>query len=277
MSLTVRRLSVTAPGVKGHETLHSVDFHVRPGEIVGILGHAGSGKSALVSAIAGAVPSGGSIEVSGPGCAGRVPVAALVERPEAMFVAATAAQEVEFALDLLDAPTGRKAARCMRAFSAVGLDAALFAEREPRTLSTGEQRRLALAAVLAVEPAYLCLDEPAAGLDLEGRKAVGNVLQSLKAGGIGIIIAGSDSGFLWRLSDRLHVLDGGRLTASVDTVSPGDIVELLREQGFELPDDLALWAMLCEQGLMPVNTPVDVAAMAAALEHDPEKGRRTPC
>jgi energy-coupling factor transporter ATP-binding protein EcfA2 len=92
----------------------------------------------------------------------------------------------------------------------VGLPPARFAERHPYALSGGEQRRLALAGVLAMRPRLLLLDEPFVSLDPGTRRQLVGILERLKASGVTLLLATHDVDLAWALCDELLVLEGGR-------------------------------------------------------------------
>jgi energy-coupling factor transport system ATP-binding protein len=90
---------------------------------------------------------------------------------------------------------------------ALGLDPDRFAARVPLTLSDGEKRRVALASLLADPPPTLLLDEPTAGLDPEGRRALAGVVRGLSARGHAILLASHDLDFVSAVADRVVVRD----------------------------------------------------------------------
>ncbi|MEZ4396772.1 MAG: ATP-binding cassette domain-containing protein [Candidatus Krumholzibacteriia bacterium] len=154
----------------GTPVLAGLDLTLHAGERVLLVGDNGSGKSVLLLLLAGlADPDAGRLW--------RAPdsgePALAFQEPERVCFAERVDAEVAFGLERrLGLRGAALAARVETALAAVGLPAATFASRDPFRLSTGEQRRLALASILALEPPLLLLDEPAAALDPAGRAAL---------------------------------------------------------------------------------------------------------
>src|SRR6185312_14590256 len=143
------------------------------GECLAIVGVSGSGKSTLLKLAAGLLePTWGSISrPTGRDGRGR-PTALALEYPERQLFGRTVEEDVTATLWLEGVPAAERRARGREAMEAVGLDPDRFGARIPLTLSEGEKRRVALASLLAEPPRALLLDEPTAGLDPEGRRAL---------------------------------------------------------------------------------------------------------
>jgi len=158
-------LRLDRPG-GGPPVLDGVDLELAAGERVLLLGGNGSGKTSLLLLLSGlADPDGGRLDFS----AGLRPGLAFQE-PERGCFAETVAEELAFGPRRLGVPAAERARRVDAALAALGMAPAAFRERDPFTLSAGELRRVALAAVLTLEPELLLLDEPAAALDPAGRR-----------------------------------------------------------------------------------------------------------
>ncbi len=180
-------LAVRYPEAHG---LRGVDLSVAPGAFVLIGGPSGSGKSTLAHALMGLIPQTVPAEVSGHVCiAGLDPrrhsVAELAARvglvfqdPAAQLFNGSVAEEVAFGPRNLGLPPGEIAARVQHAMAATGC--AYLGDRTVRHLSVGEQQRVAIAAVLAMRPSVLLLDEPTANLDGEGVEQLTQVLVRLR-------------------------------------------------------------------------------------------------
>ncbi|MBN2171313.1 MAG: ABC transporter ATP-binding protein [Candidatus Krumholzibacteriota bacterium] len=202
--LRASALRLDRPG-GGPPVLDGVDLSLDAGERVLLLGGNGSGKTSLLLLLSGlADPDGGRLELRGdlrPGLA--------FQEPERGCFAETVAEELEFGPRRRGVPAAERARRVDAALAALGLAPADFRERDPFTLSAGELRRVALAAVLTLEPALLLLDEPAAALDPAGRRDLARAL------------AAREGALVWadcrpmpgagRLFHRVLHLAGGRL------------------------------------------------------------------
>lgn len=186
-------------------------------EIVAIAGRSGAGKSTLVGALKGLRrPVEGAVALDGvdPWEARRPElfdaIGYLLQRPEQQLFAPTVAKDVAFGIR--EDPVERARAH----LAAVGLDPDVYGERSPFELSGGQQRRVALAGVLAAGPRMLILDEPTAGLDLPSRTQVFRQMAALRAEGIGVVWISHQLTDILGVADRLIVLDGGTVVASGD-------------------------------------------------------------
>lgn len=234
--------------------LRDLNLMIPIGEMVGIIGTTGGGKTSLCLAITGLIPqqTGGSI--SGDVWVGewntkRVPVVEMATRvgivfqdPEANFLGLTVEDEIAFGLENLALPVAEMEPRIARALGQVGMDA--LRQRPISTLSGGQKQRIAIAAVLAMQPEILVLDDPTAELDPVGRRdvlgAIADIRQS--APETTIVLASSDPASVAESVDRVLVLVDGQVRASgtPDEVFAGEVD--LRGIGVSSPEvaDLAL-------------------------------------
>lgn len=183
--------------------LQDVSLAVLPGEVLTLLGAAGSGKTTVLRVLAGfARPSSGQVCVAGRD-AGLLPPRrrglALVEHGLGLFADMTVAQALAFA-----DPSGRHVAGLLEAAGLVGA-----ARLRPAALSAGQRARLAVARALAASPHALLLDEPASGLDRRDMDALFALVRFARARGPGILYATSDPEQAIVLGDRMAVLAGG--------------------------------------------------------------------
>jgi zinc transport system ATP-binding protein len=198
--------------------LDGVDFHMRQGEFVGLLGPNGSGKTTLVRALLGIVPfRQGAAEIFGHPLErfrsweriGYVPqrLSAATGVPATSFEVVLSGRVARSrrlggyrALD-------REAAR--RALAAVGLSR--LARASIATLSGGQQQRVLIARALAVEPDVLVLDEPVSGMDVASQRSFSETLESLEEAGISVLLVAHTLGALAPLVTRTVVLEAGRI------------------------------------------------------------------
>ncbi len=203
--------------------LRDLDFRIEAGEFVLLAGASGSGKSTLCRLLNGLIPHLHGGEVSGVlTVAGTDPrltpprrmsraVGLLLQRPDAQCLATTVVRDLAFgpAGQGLDRPT---IARRVRE-TADWLDIAHLLDRASHTLSCGEQQRVALAGLLAMEPRLLALDEPFAFLDAAGAGRLRALLHHLRAAGVTLIVAEHRLHEVADLASRMLVLHQGRLAA----------------------------------------------------------------
>ncbi|MFI5403935.1 MAG: ATP-binding cassette domain-containing protein, partial [Planctomycetota bacterium] len=178
----------------------NIDLELRAGSVTGLIGVSGSGKSTILKLAAGVLePTRGTIERTGD----RPRNAALaIEYPERQLVGRTVEEDVAATLWVRGVPAAERTRRAREALEAVGLDPDQFGARVPIALSEGEKRRVALASLLADPPRAVLLDEPTAGLDPEGRRAVSRVVRSLKKRGHAVLLASHDLDFVSCVADR---------------------------------------------------------------------------
>ncbi len=199
--------------------LRDVDLTVRQGELLGIAGHTGSGKSTLIQHLNGLIhPTEGTVELFGADLAGRRAAAAAKGRvgivfqyPEQQLFARTVFEDVAFGPRNLGMSESEVAERVREALDSVGLAFDEVAEKSPFALSGGQQRRCAFAGVIAMRPDVLVLDEPVAGLDPAARREFLDLIARLNEQGLTVIMVSHSMDDLASLADRIVVLNEGRV------------------------------------------------------------------
>ncbi len=207
--------------------LKNVSFELRGGEVLGIAGLAGSGRSEIGAALFGLDPrTGGSIQLNGreiqprsPGEAIRLGIALLPEdrkREGLMMQMSVAGNAALGRFSRLGMIRRADEARALEpVFRALGLKAA-STEAPVRSLSGGNQQKVLLARCLVANPDVLFLDDPTRGIDVGAKQDIYAIIERLKAEGKGIIFVSSELPELLRCSDRIIVLREGRLTATLE-------------------------------------------------------------
>jgi energy-coupling factor transporter ATP-binding protein EcfA2 len=184
------------------------------------------------------------------------------QTPELQLFAVSAREDVAFGPRRLGWSETEVAAAVDEAMELVGLPPARFGGRHPYALSGGEQRRLALAGVLAMRPRLLLLDEPFVSLDPATRRELAGILRRLRRDGVTLVLATHDVDLAWALCDELLVLEGGRVAVR----GPWDLTargrELLAASRLHEPFLVRLWRRL---GRDPAAAPRTVAEAAEAL------------
>ena len=226
------------------DALHDVDFAIRRGDFFGLAGATGSGKSTLTLLMNGLnQPTAGRVfyrelDLSEKENARSVPahVGVVFQYPEYQLFASTVADDVAFGPCNLGLEPAEIKRRVARALDLVHLDRTL-ATKNPFELSGGQQRRAAIAGVLAMEPDVLVLDEPSAGLDPAGRKALFALLDELHAAGTTIVLVSHDMDDLYEHCNRLLILDHGeqRFLDDPHAVFSSENAGTLRAIGLDLP------------------------------------------
>lgn len=190
--------------------LDAVDFELRRGERVAVVGANGSGKSTLLRTVHGLVPLGAGQRVFGEPSPR---VAMVFQRPFMLRMSALA--NVELGLRLQRLPRAQCRERALRALERVGL--ARESARVGRVLSAGQQQRLALARAWALQPDVLLLDEPTASLDPSAKREVEALIEEFAGQGITVMMSSHNLGQVKRLAQRVLYLEHGRLLADVST------------------------------------------------------------
>ena len=239
--------------------LQGASFTLAAGEIVGVMGHTGSGKSTLVQHFNGLLrPHGGTVRVFGTDLGDRHAdprplrrrVGLVFQFPEQQLFDPTVGDDIAFGPRKLGFDRTEVRRRVTAAMAAVGLPFETFKDRYTFGLSGGEMRKVAVAGVLALEPEVLVLDEPTAGLDPRGRRDLLNVLRALHdERGTGLVFVSHNMDEVAELVSRVDVLAHGR------TVLSGPVREVfregdrLRELGLGVPAATELAGALRDRGV----------------------------
>lgn len=246
------------------KALDQVNLEILDGEVIGLIGHTGSGKSTLVQHFNGLLkPTSGTLQVQGIEVAKgvnlrplRQKVGLVFQYPEHQLFEENVALDVAFGLKNYGFSKEEIHHRVERALLAVGIDYQEFKDRSPFELSGGQMRRVAIAGVLAMEPEVLILDEPTAGLDPQTRKDLLEHLRLIqKERGITLIIVSHSMDDIAAMVNRIIVMDKGKVSAQG---SPGEIFsqgEMLRSIGLDVPPLTQLVLALRARGL---DLPADI-------------------
>jgi energy-coupling factor transport system ATP-binding protein len=256
------------------QSLFDVSLEVHAGEIVGVIGHTGSGKSTVMQHFNGLMrPQGGAVSVLGRDMTdGKVDLREIRRRVGLVFQFAEAQLFEQFVGD--DVAYGPRnlglsreevRARVRKAMESVGLGFEEFKDRFTFGLSGGQMRRVALAGVLALEPEVLVLDEPTAGLDPQGRRQLLRHILDLHRQGITLVIVSHNMEELAELCDRLYVIaDGRSVLHGAPQVVFGQSARL-RQLGLDTPDVTAVVERLAADGWLPASMSAHTLEQAAAV------------
>ena len=201
--------------------LRDVSLTVRRGEFLGLAGHTGSGKSTLVQHLNGLIrPQEGSVCALGldlsskkGAAAVKAKVGVVFQYPERQLFAETVAQDVAFGPRNLGLPQDEVVRRVATSLARMGLDLAAIGDKSPFELSGGQQRRVAFAGVLAMEPEVLVLDEPMAGLDPAARRDFLELIDRLHREGLTVVMVSHSMDDLANCCDRIVVMNEGAVFA----------------------------------------------------------------
>ena len=234
--------TISLAGVQYHypdhtPALQDVSFHITHGESVALIGGNGAGKSTLLSLLVGIVfPTAGTVNIGGVDLTHKTAaqlrqrIGLVFQNPDDQLFMPTVLDDVAFGPLNLGLSTEQAQERAVGALTTVG--AAHLSQRSSLRLSTGEKRAAAIAAVLAMAPDILLMDEPTAGLDPWSRRQLINLLGSFAHTKI---IATHDLDFALDVCQRTLVLREGRVVADGPTANLLRDRELLASCRLELP------------------------------------------
>ena len=224
----------------GREALRGIDLALAPGARVGLVGPNGAGKSTLLLLLAGALEaSGGTLWLGGApvGAARRAEqrrrVGLVFQDADAMLFTTRVHDEVAFGPRQLGCGEAEVEERVQAALQAVRGER--FVDEVPQHLSAGQKRAVALAAVLAMRPDALLLDEPTSDLDPRGRRGLQALLEALSPS---LLIASHDLEFVVSVCAEVWVLDEGAIVARGPTREILGDAALMEAHGLERPHSL---------------------------------------
>ena len=238
--------------------LEKVDFAVEEGGFVGIIGSTGSGKSTLITHFNGILkPTEGQVLVDGQDIWAkpadirkfRFMVGLVFQYPEYQLFEETVYKDIAFGPKNMGLDEAEIDRRVKSAARFVGL-ADEYLQRSPFELSGGQKRRVAIAGVLAMEPRLLVLDEPAAGLDPEGRDMIlGQIREYHKQTGSTIVLVSHSMEDIAKYADRVLVMNAGRIAMYDATDKVFARAPELLELGLSVPEVTKIFLRLREMGL----------------------------
>lgn len=286
MSIQVDHISYTYMTHTSLEkkTLDDVSFTLEKGEFVALIGHTGSGKSTLAEHLNGLLhPMAGKVLVDGVDLAAKTPeaktarnrVGMVFQYPEHQLFAETIYEDIAFGPRNQGKSEPEVEGAVRSAMEFVDLDFDTFAQRSPFQLSGGQMRRVAIAGVVAMEPDYLIMDEPSAGLDPISRDSIfGQLRKIFEKRKMGVLLITHSMEEAAQYASRLLVMSDSRLQLD------GPARELftherekLESLSVDVPESVKLAEELRNQGLPIEGTPLTKEDLIRAI--DKAKGWKT--
>lgn len=244
--------------------IDNLDLKINDGEMVGIIGNTGCGKSTFVRLIAGLIKSdSGKIIIDGDDITNkkfnkkilRRKLGLVFQFPEMQLFEQTIEKDIFFGLKQYKLTYDEKYKRAKETLELLGLDFEKIKDKSPLALSGGEKRKIAVAGILVCKPKYLIFDEPIAGLDCNSRDSFMKLLLALKQNGTTIIIISHNTDYLAEYADRILVMDGGKIilddkpneifnqtnllnNLNIGVCNSKEIANLLNKNGFNIQNDI---------------------------------------
>lgn len=240
--------------------IYDVNFSVEQGELIGVIGHTGSGKSTLIQHCNGLLePNAGSVYLNGNDIWSkenrknirnvRFAIGLCFQYPEYQIFEESIYKEIAFGPKQMGLSEEEIKERVYKSMDFVGLDRSLD-KKSPFDLSGGQKRRVAIASIIAMEPQVLILDEPCAGLDPKGREVILNMIKEYqKKMGNTVIFVSHSMEDVAKICDKVLVMNKGKV-AMFGTVSEvyshGDE---LKEMGLNVPQITDVFLQLKKSGI----------------------------
>lgn len=229
--------------------LDDVNLSLGKGEIVGLAGHTGSGKSTMIQLLNGLLkPTSGTVTFEGKdihakGYSGnylRSKVGMVFQYPEHQMICDTVWEDVAFGPSKQGLTGEACETRVEEALRFVDLPEKYY-QASPLQLSGGQKRRVAIAGVLAMHPEYIILDEPAAGLDAAGKREIFDRIRRMsREQGIGVLLVSHSMEDLVEYADRIIVLDDGKKILDDRPAQVFAKRETLADCGLDVPETVKL-------------------------------------
>ncbi|HET0821484.1 TPA: energy-coupling factor transporter ATPase [Streptococcus pneumoniae] len=255
--------------------LSDVSLTIEDGSYTALIGHTGSGKSTILQLLNGLlVPSQGSVRVFDTLITStsknkdirqiRKQVGLVFQFAENQIFEETVLKDVAFGPQNFGVSEEDAVKTAREKLALVGIDESLF-DRSPFELSGGQMRRVAIAGILAMEPAILVLDEPTAGLDPLGRKELMTLFKKLHQSGMTIVLVTHLMDDVAEYANQVYVMEKGRL---VKGGKPSDVfqdVVLMEEVQLGVPKITAFCKRLADRGVSFKRLPIKIEEFKESL------------
>lgn len=258
IQLSTENLSFTYPD--GTQALKNINIEIEKGEKVAIIGPNGAGKSTLFSHFNGLTePTSGCVKIEGKPISFekdellkvRQKVGIVFQDPNDQLFAPTVKEDIAFGPMNLGLSYDEVEKRVEDALKMVGMEN--YEDKTPHHLSGGQQKRIAIAGIIAMKPELMILDEPTAGLDPDGVEKVLNIMNQLNEERMTLIISSHDIDMISKYADKIFVLYNGEIIESGNKNKIFSDMELLKKAHLRTPITTEILYNLKESGLN-VNT-----------------------
>ncbi|MCR4935182.1 MAG: energy-coupling factor transporter ATPase [Oscillospiraceae bacterium] len=264
--------------------VHDISLAIEEGELLGVIGHTGSGKSTFIQHLNGLLkPSAGQVLFQGQDIhadkaalrAVRFGVGLVFQYPEYQLFEETVFRDIAFGPKNMGLGEAEIRERVYEAASFVGVGGELM-EASPLELSGGQKRRVAIAGVIAMRPRVLILDEPTAGLDPVGRESIlANISAFQRSTGAAVLLISHSMDDIARFARRLAVFHEGRLVMDDSPARVFDRADELKQMGLTVPMATEIALALRQRGVELPESVYTVKYLKKLLLE--RRGEARPC
>ncbi|MBR3149897.1 MAG: energy-coupling factor transporter ATPase [Eubacterium sp.] len=254
--------------------IDGISFSAEKGEIIGVIGHTGSGKSTFIQHLNGLLePHSGTVELEGKNIwtkenrkhirAVRFAVGLCFQYPEYQIFEETVFREIAYGPKQMGLDDEEVARRVYESMQFVGISRELE-KTSPFDLSGGQKRRVAIASIIAMKPKVLILDEPCAGLDPKGREKILNLIRDYqKAEGNTVIFVSHSMEDVAKIAEKVLVLSKGKVAMYGEVSEVYSHGRELKDMGLNVPEVTDVFLRLHDMGI-PCRT--DIFTLEAAAD-----------
>lgn len=277
--IKVENLSFSFPQSASNrrKALDSITLEINSGDLIGLIGPTGSGKSTLVQHINGILkPSEGKVFYKNQNINSknadlrkiRQKVALAFQFPELQLFEETVFEDVAFGPKNLGLNKDEIEKNVRNSMQDLGLDFGVFAFRSPFSLSGGEQRKVALAGILALNPEVLILDEPTAGLDPQSTRNLKSIIKNLNQKGITIILISHNLDLIAQIASKVALLNEGKLIKYCSKQEFFEDINILKKFDLEIPLTIELISELKDKKIVVTEDFFDLKELIVSMPKD---------
>ncbi|MGI5912009.1 MAG: ATP-binding cassette domain-containing protein [Syntrophomonadaceae bacterium] len=258
------------------EAIKGVNLEINDGEMLGVMGVAGSGKSTLLQLLNALLKAERGIVFYNENNLAKMKRKELVglrreigmvfQYPEQQIFADKVYDEIAFGPRNMNLDPSKVEHRVREAMSQVDLNFNEYSQRPTTALSSGEKRRIAIASILALKPKHLLLDEPTAGLDLQGRQAIFACLRKINQQyNTTVVMVTHNFSHLLCMCQRLIIIDHGTIALDTTIDKLLDNYDKIKNLGIDLPPHLEVTYHLLQRGWNLETSNLSVSAIAQQI------------
>ncbi|MBQ7203460.1 MAG: energy-coupling factor transporter ATPase [Eubacterium sp.] len=254
--------------------INGITFSAEKGEIIGVIGHTGSGKSTFIQHLNGLLqPHEGKVFLDGKDIWAkenkknirlvRFAVGLCFQYPEYQIFEETVFKEIAYGPTQMGLDDNEIKQRVYEAMEYVGVSRKLE-KKSPFDLSGGQKRRVAIASIIAMKPEVLILDEPCAGLDPKGREVILELIRNYqRTAGNTVIFVSHSMEDVAKIADKVLVLNNSKVAFTGDVKSVYSRSRELKEMGLNVPEITEVFLQLHDMGV-PCNTDIFTVEQAVS-------------